>query len=315
MNYVLILDSVACLPQQEIARRKLAIIPLSIIVEGKKYIDTHDERILGGLHKSGLINVNTKAKTISSTEAEIRHYLFKEIVPHYDVALCQTLGMAYSPIYESYRAVTFKVAQQAHEKRKDLNLERPFQMTCMSSGSLAAGQGLLAIYSDEVLGETESYNKAKASIEEFKQYIKSFTIVKDPIYTRQHAKSKGNKTVSYPVAWIADKLNFAPIGNNQNEAIFVVDVKNRGFDNSVDRVLAYCIDRVEEGLLLPWINISYAGDISRMPEFTNYLKLQAVCRAQGVTLMTGVMTMGAAINLGPGSMSVAIAPKNQDVNP
>ena len=101
MNYVLILDSVACLPEEEIRRRKLEIIPLSIIVEGKKYIDTHNEKILSGLHKSGLINVNTKAKTISSTEAEIRHYLFKEIVPKYDVALCQTLGMAYSPIYES----------------------------------------------------------------------------------------------------------------------------------------------------------------------------------------------------------------------
>ncbi|MDG1906557.1 MAG: DegV family protein [Arenicella sp.] len=35
MNYVLILDSVACLPEEEIRRRKLEIIPLSIIVEGK----------------------------------------------------------------------------------------------------------------------------------------------------------------------------------------------------------------------------------------------------------------------------------------
>lgn len=315
MNYVLILDSVACLPEEEIRRRKLEIIPLSIIVEGKKYIDTHNEKILSGLHKSGLINVNTKAKTISSTEAEIRHYLFKEIVPKYDVALCQTLGMAYSPIYESYRSVTFKVAQDAHKVRKEYAMDRPFQMTCMSSASLAAGQGLLAIYSDEVLAESSSYNKAKESIEDFKQYIKSFTIVRDPIYTRQHAKSKGNETVSYPVAWVADKLNLAPIGNNQNEEIQVVDVKSRGFDNSVDRVLGYCCDRVREGLKLPWVNISYAGDISKMPEFSNFKLLEKVCAAKGVTLLLGVMTMGAAINLGPGSMSVAIAPNDQETNP
>jgi hypothetical protein len=50
-------------------------------------------------------------------------------------------------------------------------MDRPFQMTCMSSASLAAGQGLLAIYSDEVLAESSSYNKAKESIEDFKSTL------------------------------------------------------------------------------------------------------------------------------------------------
>ncbi len=315
MNYVLIIDSVACLPYAEIQRRKLEVIPLSIIVEGKKYIDTHDEQILGGLHKSGLINVDTEAKTISSTEADIRHYLFKEILPKYDVALCQTLGMAYSPIYESYRSVTFKVAQDAQRVRQEHNINRPFQMSCMSSASLAAGQGLLAIYSDELLKKSSAYNQAKESIENFKQYIKSFTIVRDPIYTRQHAKSKGNDTVSYPMAWVADKLNLAPIGNNQNEEIHVVDVKSRGFENSVSRVLAYCCEHAQAGLKMPWINISYAGDPATLPEFDNFLRLQSICNENGITLLTGVMTMGAGINLGPGSMSVGIAPEAQDTAP
>ena len=299
----------------EVTRRKIEIIPLSIIIHGKKYIDTYQESTLIGLHKSGLINVNTKAKTISSTPAEIQNYLLKDIVPKYDVAVCQTLGMAYSPIYESYRDVTFKVAQQAHSVREKLGINRPFQMTCMSSSALAAGQGLLAVYSDDLMRSGVSYNKVKVQIEDFKKHVKSFTIVKDPIYTRQHAKSKGNETVSYPVAWIADKLNFAPIGNNQNEEVRVVDVKHRGFESSANRVLAYCCDRAEEGLKTPYINVSYGGDPAVVAAFSNFAKLEAICAARSITLLLSPMTMGASINLGPGSLSIGIAPEDQTTNP
>lgn len=315
MNYALILDSVACLPMAEVTRRKIEIIPLSIIIHGKKYTDTYQESTLIGLHKSGLINVNTKAKTISSTPNEIQNYLLKDIVPKYDVALCQTLGQAYSPIYESYRSVTFKVAQQAHSVRTELGIDRPFQMTCMSSAALAAGQGLLALYSDDLLRAGGSYNKAKVLIEDFKKYVKSFTVVKDPIYTREHAKSKGNETVSYPVAWVADKLNFAPIGNNQNEKVHVVDVKHRGFESSANRVLAYCCDRAAEGLKTPYINVSYAGDPQVVAEFSDFKRLKAVCAKHSITLLLSVMTMGASINLGPGSLSIGIAPEDQSTDP
>lgn len=315
MNYSLILDSVACLPMSEIARRRIEIIPLTIIIHGKRYIDTYEQDTLVGLHRSGLINVQTKAKTISSTESEISRYLTEDIIPNYDVVLCQTLGKAYSPIYENYRSVTFKVAQSAHEMRRDLGIDRPFQMTCMSSSALAAGQGLLALYSDDLMSSGESYNRVKEQIETFKSNIMSFTVVKDPIYTREHAKSKGNETVSYPVAWLADKLDFAPIGNNQNEEVIVIDVKHRGFESSANRVLNYCSEQVVAGLKTPYVNVSYAGDPEVIRGFEGFQALARTCAQYAVTLLLSPMTMGASINLGPGSLSIGIAPENQESKP
>ena len=92
-------------------------------------------------------------------------------------------------------------------------------------------------------------------------------------------------------------------------------MKSRGFDNSVNRVLGYCCDRVLDGLVAPLINISFAGDPKSLMHHNNFKRLQHVCDDNGVALYVGVMTLAASINLGPGAMSIGIAPINQSINP
>jgi fatty acid-binding protein DegV len=131
------------------------------------------------------------------------------------------------------------------------------------------------------------------------------------MYARHRQKLKGNKTVSFPVAILANALQVSPITLLQDSELTMLDVKTRGADNAIEKVLEYCIDRVGEGLLAPLINISIAGDPASLTSLSSFKRLQTACDGAQVKLYIGVMTLAASIQIGPGAISVGIAPINQ----
>lgn len=314
MDYVIVLDSVACLPQSEINARPIKILPLTIMLGGKKYSDTYDEAVLLEIYRHGRIKVGEGTDAFTLTMEEIKRYMLDKIVPNHDFAICQTIAKAISPIHDHYRQVATTIAGDSRAVRDAANNERPFRMTYMSTGTLAAGQGLVAIYADDQLSRGMNYIKYKSDIEEFKKTVKGYSAIGDIIYGRHRAKIKGNKTVSLPTAWVANALNICPILKNHNEVITPVDMI-RGYDNAVERLFEYCCERTKEGLHAPFINVSVADDPATLAKYKNYNKLKEVCEQTKTKLMVGVMTLAAAINLGPGCISVGIAPLDQQSEP
>ena len=315
MKYSIVVDSVACLPEQEIKQRGIKVLPLKVTFEDVKYIDTYEEKALLAIHKAGRVGIKSKALSITPTEDDIRDFVLKNVVLNCDLAICQTIAKEYTPIFQAYKSVSDSLAAQAKKVREEKGETIPFRMTSMDTGSLAAGQGLIALHSDNLLRSGVPYSEFKPVIEDFKTLVRSITIVQDPVYIRHRVKQKGNKTVSLPVALIAKALEFAPIANNQNGNIDIIDMKVRGFDKAVERVLEYCVDCVNDGLVAPLVNISFAGDPKALTKHNSYKRLQHACDDAGVTLYVGVMTLAASINLGPGTLSVALAPINQEVLP
>ncbi|MEO0367793.1 MAG: DegV family protein [Pseudomonadota bacterium] len=314
MNYVIVLDSVACLPAEEVESRSIEILPLTIMLEGQKYADTYNEQTLLEIYKTGKIKIGKGTDAFTSTVGEIRKFILEKIVPKYDIAVCQTIAQAISPIYDHYRQVAATIAADSRSVRDTANIEKPFRMTYMSTGTMAAGQGLVALYADDQLSKGMNYIKYKADIEEFKKWVKGYSAIGDIVYGRHRAKIKGNKTVSLPTAWIASALDISPILKNHNEEITPVDMV-RGYSNAVERLLEYCCDRALEGLKTPFINISIAGDPLSLNTYTNFKRLQKVCHDTNTKLLVGVMTLAAAINLGPGCVAVGIAPLERDIEP
>ncbi len=315
MKYALVLDSVACIPEQELRRRPIKILPLTVKFEDVQYVDTTEEKALIPIHRAGRISVKSNAYSVTPDADNIRRFILKSVASKFDVAICQTIGQAYTPIYDGYKTVAQSIASDAKHIRMPLGIHSPFRMSVVDTGSLAAGQGLVALYTDDLMREGLDFTDYRPIVEDFKTLVKSFTIVRDSVYIRHRVKQKGNKTVSYPVALIANALAISPIANNQNSGIDIIDMRNRGFDNSVNRVLGYCCERVLEGLVAPLINISFAGDPKSLMHHNNFKRLQHVCDDSGVALYVGVMTLAASINLGPGAMSIGIAPINQDIDP
>jgi fatty acid-binding protein DegV len=315
MKYAIVMDSVGCIPEKEYNKRSIKLLPLAVRFDGVHYVDSYIEKALIPIHAAKRVGIESDSVSVTPSSDDVRKYLIKEIAPTFDVAIFQTVGQSYTPIFQSCKAVSDSIAADAKATRLKAGITTPFRMTTSDTGTVVAGQGLIALYSDDLLQTGMSLSEFTPLIEDFKALVKTFIVVKDSVYARHRQKQKGNKTVSYPVAVIAKALHVSPITLAQNQKIDVVDLKTRGFDNSLEKVLEYCIDRVREGLLAPLINISVAGDPTTLTKHNSYKRLQHVCHDASIELYVGVMTLGATINVGPGAVSVGIAPSNQDEEP
>ncbi|MEO0367231.1 MAG: DegV family protein [Pseudomonadota bacterium] len=315
MKYAIVMDSVGSLPDSEFVKRPIKLLPLAVSFDGIEYVDTYEERALVPIHSAGRVGIKTDSVSITPSAKDVASYLLKNIVSEYDVIICQSVGRDYTPIYDSMVGATDSLEATSKAIRLSAGRTEELKTVCVDSYTVVAGQGLIALHSDNILREGMPLDEFVDYMGDFRTLVKTFLIVRDSVYARHRQKQKGNKTVSYPMAVVANTFSVAPITLAQNSQIDVMDLTTRGFDNAVEKVLDYCCERVQEGLAAPLINLSYAGDPLVLTKHNSFKKLQHVCDVADVRLYIGAMTLAASINTGPGVLTVGIAPINQDATP
>lgn len=314
MNYTLILDSSAALPESIVKKRPIKILPITVRIDGDEIPDIVDEKKLIEIYASGRVSTTADIDVITPDHELITNFILQEVVPNYDFAICQTLAKTVSPIYGNLSNAAKQISGRAREAREKQGIDLPFRMTYMSTGTTVAGQGLLAIYADIMLSKGMDYSQYKTQIEKFKRLAKGYLVVKDMVYARHRAKMRGVKTVALPVAVIGKLVGLTPIALNHNEDLRVVSMQ-AGYQKSGNKLFRYASDRIKEGLHFNVINITIAGAPADLDDFSDFLALKKEAKKAGVNLLVGVMSLAASINCGPGTIGLGIAPKNLDQEP
>jgi fatty acid-binding protein DegV len=81
----------------------------------------------------------------------------------------------------------------------------------------------------------------------------------------------------------------------------------RGFDAGVERLFDNAAAQVRRGLKVPHVCISYGGNPEQVRSMPGYAGLESAAREHGVDVLTSVMSMTAAVNVGSGAVSIAYA--------
>jgi len=314
MKYAIIVDSTAALPEAFVKERDIKILPLHIHLNGESFPDYTSELKLEEVYDSGQINVKADIATSPLTLEEMKDYFLKNIVPEYDVAVCQSVSKELSVIYENIGTTAHSIARDSRRLRNQLDISTPFRITYMNTGTTGAGQGLVAIFAEAALSKGMEYTNYKTQVNRFTQSVKGFTIVKDIIYSRNRSRTRGLDVVSLPKALFGKVIGMSPIVVVQNDELVPV-VMQVGFAKSANRLFNYAIDRIKEGLYFDCINISIAGATKELAKYSAFSQLQEVAKKSRVSLMVGVSTFSSSINYSPGCISMGIAPKNQDAIP
>lgn len=314
MKYAIVLDSSSSLPEAVLLHRPIKVLPIKIHIDDEVFPDQTDEQKLLEVYRSGRINKHARIRTTPPIVQEVRDFVLKEIVPEYDFAICQTLAKSVSPVYDHIASVAMQITRDSRQVRKRLQINAPFRMTCISCGTTVAGQGLIAFYADVMLARGMEYKTYKREIEQFKTYTKGYVAVRDLMYARQRGMQRGHKTIPLAKALTGELIGLSPIVLNSNEKMAVVAMPLR-FKQSVARLFQYAIDRIEEGLHFPVINISIAAPTSKLPKFQGFEELQDAAHKANVTLLVGVMSLAASIHYGAGAVALGIAPVNSTAEP
>ncbi|MEM7360857.1 MAG: DegV family protein [Pseudomonadota bacterium] len=314
-NYALVVDSVACLPEEELARRSIQLWRLPVMIENNRYTDSVSEGTLTNIYKNKKIGREPEQFKNVQLRKSIRDFLFEEIVPKYDLVVVQTSSGEFTPIHSNCEAVVSTIYSESHELREKLGIEKPLVVQLFDSGTISASQGLVTLFMDNLLRADRSINDINKELKKFKNSVKSYVIVGDNRFIRRCLKDKGKKALPFPVAFMADMLKLHPIGKFENGTMNVMGSSAFGFDRALGRILKYCIEQVEKGLLMPIINMSYAGDLRLIKNHPLFRTLTVECANQDVDLHLSTMPLASSANFGIGGFSLGIAPKDQDAAP
>ncbi|GAA6139454.1 hypothetical protein NBRC116583_32010 [Arenicella sp. 4NH20-0111] len=314
MKYTLVVDSVAAMPEKIIKTRPIKVLPVLVNINGKVQPDNISEKELVEIYSGNALSVKSEIESSPPTPEQISKFILEKVAPFCDYAICQSLSRVTSPVFDNVESVASQIARDARVTRDKLGIEHPFRMTYLNTGTTIAGQGLVALYADMLLSRGTEIQEYTATIEKFTKVVRTYVIVRDLLYTRQRAIEKGVKTIGFGAALLGKTVGLTPIVEICNDVTTPISTK-RGFDSALERLIDYTIDRIKDGLYIPIVNISYAGDLNDIKNLDVIAKLQDVANQHKVKLMFGVMGLGSSTVYGPGGFSIGIAPKNQKSKP
>ena len=170
---------------------------------------------------------------------------------------------------------------------------------------LPLAQGVLAAETLRLIREGLSPNEVRQRVEKLSNCVRAYAVPPDLYYVRARARKKGDRSVSLLGAALGSALDVKPILCGYGDETKPVD-KVRGFDAAVEKLFRYAIDRIERGLLSPYLGVSYAGDLAMLESMPGYADLKQSCANAGVTLLTSVMSVTGGVNLGPGTLTLGL---------
>jgi len=306
MRVGLIVDSACDLPYDFARKHDLFVLPVTAIIDGQTYIDTHDPVRTQEFYQSGLLDKGHQAETEAFTAEQIHDLFMEKIVTQFDVAICETVTRSRSQIYDHATEAMNTVMANYEGARKAAGREGRFSMRVIDSKQIFAGQGLLAAHTLRLINQKVSKNALRHEVESFTDKIYTCVIPRDLHYIRERARRRGDKNVSALAAFLGKVLNINPVIFGQGVEGKPV-AKTRDFNMAVEKVMNYAVGRVEAGLLTPYVSLSCGLNWTEIEELPGLNRLRDACEKHGVELLLSQMGITSSIYVGPGSLCLALA--------
>lgn len=314
MSTLLVVDAACDLPRPFLDERRIKLLPVDIRIDDQVIRDDKDAQKLIEFYRGGMLNKNHDAESIPYSAEQIEVLFNDEIVTQYDFALVQTVSRKRSPIYDNATKASLSILRSYKGLRQTAGREGGFTMRIMNTGTLFCGQGVLAAFASDMIELGKAKNEILKLCDSMRHRIYSYIVPPDVYYIRERARRKGEDSIGMLTAFVARSLDIVPILCGRMDETYPV-AKTRGFKGSVNRLFDYAIERIEEGLLTPYIVISYAGDVSELLAFDRFQALEETAKRHQVRVLSCVMGLTGGLNVGPGSVGLALACEDHEFAP
>jgi DegV family protein with EDD domain len=304
MSAVLVVDAGCDLPKSYLDENNIEILPITILIDGKEFVDNKDPEVLRDFFSQKLTANDRKGYSVAWESDEMSQFVLETLVPDHDFALIETVAQSRSPLFSNARDASFKVLGEY--KKYKANPNTTFGMRVINSGTVFAGQGLLAVKSSQLIKEGVTKSELRKSVEKFKDSVYTYAVPPDVAYLRSRIKQRGDKSISWAAATFGKALEITPILCAKDDDTFPV-AKVRGHTKAINLMFSVACKQIEKGLVHNTVVLSIADEVEKLNDFQGFARLQSLCEEKGVELITCMMGLTGAVNLGPGTISIAVA--------
>ena len=306
MRIGIIVDSSIDLPKSFYEQENITILPVTVKIGDASLADDRDEAAALAFLSGETGARAAEADTTPFTARQIHELFLSRLVLDYDYVFCITMAASRSAIHENAVQASYSILNEYKPVRAAAGNNTPFALRVVDTQNVFAACGVLPVEAARLRSAGEGAPKIRARLEYLALHTHGYMVPPDLIYLRNRIKRRGDKSVSFLSATLGTALDIKPVLHcNRGETGPVAKIK--GFDNAVQRTLAFAAQRVRAGLLTPTLCLSSGGELEAMRALPGYEDLRATCASQNVELFESVMSVTGMVNVGKGALVVGFA--------
>jgi DegV family protein with EDD domain len=306
MRIGLVVDSACDLPREFLDKHNVVVLPIAVRIDQTTFSDERDPEATLRFYRQSLGERGHAAETLPYTVEQIRELFLSRLVREFDFVFCLTITSTRSPIHENCVMASREILRYYHPIRKEAGLKGIFQMRVIDSQTLFAGQAITVLEAVRMIEAEETHTAIYERLGFLAKNTYAYMLPRDLYYLRARAAKKGDKSVSWFKAAMGTALDIKPILMAYRGQTGAVG-KAKGFDKAAIALFGYAVDRVRKGLLAPYVNLSYGGEMDKLYALPGYDQLARTCEEHGVQLGATGMSITGMVNVGEGALTLGFA--------
>jgi DegV family protein with EDD domain len=300
-------DSACDLPLSYLQKHNIKILPISVLVGASTFVDVRDPDSTTELYRRKLLEKSMDAETQPFSVKQMSSLLEDELIYDYDEVLVFTINSARSLIYKNVRDAVFISNPKFKKLRENAGKDRFFKINVMDTRTLFTGQGVILHEAVRLLHENGlDSRKVLAQMNSLKDKVRAYVVPRDLYYLKNRASAKGDKSIDWLSYQLGSMLNVKPIIEAYHGDTAPVD-KAMGYDKALSKLFDRTRDAVNKGLSANVVVMSYAGDLDDIRGSDDFMAFEDFLSGRAIPYYLSVMSTTAAVNVGPGSFSLAYA--------
>ncbi|MDR6937995.1 MULTISPECIES: DegV family protein [unclassified Luteibacter] len=300
------IDAACDVPHEFIEKHGIAVMPITVKVDQQRFKDDRDPAEIQRFRDQKLGSRSHSAETEASSVEDVQNLFLGRMVKEYDCVICLTIMATRSPIHDNVIKASFAILKNYRPVREAAGIGGPFLMRVVDTRNIFAGAASAVVETVRMIQEGRSPAEVRERAAHIADCSYGYMLPRDLNYLRSRARSKGDRSVSFLSSMLGTALDIKPILRGHRGETGPVG-KVRGFEHGAQVLFDYVTKRVQAGLLVPSLSLSYGGDLDEMRNLPGYTSMVRTCGESGVEILESPMGITGMVNVGEGAMTIGFA--------
>jgi len=300
------IDAACDVPHEFLEQHGIAVMPIAVKVDQQRFKDDRDPAEIERFRAQKLGSRSHSAETEASSVEDVQSLFLDHMVKDYDCVICLTIMATRSPIHDNVIKASFAILKHYRPVREAAGLTGPFLMRVVDTRNIFAGAASAVVETVRMIDAGKSPAEVRERAAHIADCSYGYMLPRDLNYLRSRARSKGDRSVSFLSSMLGTALDIKPILRGHRGETAPVG-KVRGFEHGAGVLFDYVTKRVQAGLLVPTLSLSYGGDLDDMRNLPGYNAVVRTCAEAGVQILESPMGITGMVNVGEGAMTIGFA--------
>ncbi len=312
---VVAVDAACDLPTDFLDKNAIVVLPMRVLGPTHDALDNRNAKDTERFMNGPLTQQGDRFSVRAMGTRETQNFLLSNIEANRDNVFQLTSSAASTPVFSTCAHAATGLMALHKKARATTGYRTKFRMWVMDTRTMFAGEGVVAyaaihqmnsgVGSARLVDHLQSVRKATHTVvvptngrgPEDELELEE---IEKPFYSRWWRSLRGSQAPAHILLTREGRTHTLGERSSHREAM--------------DTVMRIAHESLDSGLLVPVVNVSYAGEMADVEKRSDFQYLVERARIRKIEVLLSTMSVVGTSNMGAGSISLGFAPRKPFVN-